>query len=201
MHAHALGSRSSPSRPAESPESEVHRPQRRRAKRCDPAGAGAGPGRPSGRVRGGRKVSPAEPRVAPPSFGPRRAHARAAAQGRRGAPAGPAPGNCPPPHTHTRPVADKGILCFLQGREGVCESAATRLWRPRGLSAPQRPRSDGAAAGPRERRPPAPGTARARLVETLGVPAWEAARSVNKVPSSTRGPQINDPHYNQTHSD
>lgn len=59
--------------------------------------------------------------------------------------------------THTRPGADKGVLCLLPGREGVCDSAATGLWRPRSPSAPQRPRTEGAAAGPRERHPRRPG--------------------------------------------
>lgn len=93
------------SRLAESWDSEVHRPRRRRAKRRVRAGAGVGPGRPSGRAWvGGRTAR--QP-----------AHAEA--------------GQCAPSHTHTRRDADKGVLCFLRGREGVCESAATRRWWPR----------------------------------------------------------------------
>lgn len=92
-HSHAPGSGLSASPPAESRESKVHGPRRRRqAKRRGRAGAGAGPGRHAGRAQGGRKVSPARPSASPPSPGPRGARARAAAQGWRGAPAGPAPG-------------------------------------------------------------------------------------------------------------
>lgn len=152
-HAHAPGSGSPVSRPAESPESEV-------------TGRGGGGGRggqlsataqpepvrvrptvwtDSGLEKG--RPGPAERRTpflwATRGLQPRNSEARPRAPH-------PAARDCAPSHTHTCPVADKGVLCFLRGREGICHSAATGHWRPRSRSAPWRRLAPGTA---RARRP------------------------------------------------